>query len=84
MIKNLEVLYEELSTEYYHFFSHQNNPEHTITAEHPQYGLCAFTLVDLVHHVVNHGTYHRGNISAMLHQQGERGVPTDYVYFAMK
>jgi len=33
---------------------------------------------DVIQHVVNHGTYHRGNISAMLHQLGHKGVPTDY------
>ncbi|WP_313897918.1 DinB family protein [Brevibacillus sp. FSL L8-0520] len=32
-------------------------------------------------HVVNHGTYHRGNIAAMLRQQGYAGVPTDYVFY---
>ncbi|MEC5258611.1 DinB family protein [Bacillus amyloliquefaciens] len=30
---------------------------------------------------MNHGTYHRGNISAMLHQMGYKGVPTDYIFF---
>lgn len=36
------------------------------------------TNADVIQHLVNHGTYHRGNISAMLHQLGYRGVPTDY------
>ena len=38
-------------------------------------------LDDLLHHLVNHGTYHRGNISAMLRQQGCPGHSTDYIYF---
>ncbi|WP_205513587.1 DinB family protein [Longitalea arenae] len=33
---------------------------------------------DVIQHIVNHGTYHRGNITAMLHQLGHKGVPTDY------
>lgn len=33
---------------------------------------------DVFTHIVNHGTYHRGNITAMLHQLGQKGVPTDY------
>lgn len=33
---------------------------------------------DVITHIVNHGTYHRGNISAMLHQLGHKGVSTDY------
>lgn len=32
---------------------------------------------EVIQHVVNHGTYHRGNITAMLHQLGHGGVSTD-------
>lgn len=35
----------------------------------------------MVLHVVNHGTYHRGNISAMLHQLGDSSVMTDYAFY---
>ncbi len=83
-IEELEVFYEELSKEFYDFFSEQKDLERVIVAEHPKYGRCEFVLADLIQHVVNHGTYHRGNVSAMLHQQGERGVPTDYVFFLLE
>jgi uncharacterized damage-inducible protein DinB len=33
---------------------------------------------DVIQHVVNHGTYHRGNITAMLHQLNHSGIATDY------
>lgn len=82
-IDELETLYEALSEEYYSFFAEQKNLEGIITTEHPKYGRIEFIIADLVHHVVNHGTYHRGNVTAMLHQQGERGVPTDYIYFCL-
>jgi uncharacterized damage-inducible protein DinB len=39
------------------------------------------TLLEVVHHVVNHGTYHRGNISSMIRQLGYDGVSTDYIVF---
>ncbi|KAB7709253.1 hypothetical protein F9802_02910 [Bacillus aerolatus] len=32
-------------------------------------------------HLVNHETYHPGNIAAMLRQLDLRGVSTDYIYF---
>nr|WP_305586406.1 DinB family protein [Fictibacillus sp. WQ 8-8] len=35
----------------------------------------------MVLHVVNHGTYHRGNISAMLHQLGDSSVMNDYAFY---
>ncbi|GIN95712.1 hypothetical protein J6TS1_15820 [Siminovitchia terrae] len=83
-IDEFEVFYEELSKEFYHFLSEQHDFEQIIVAEHPQYGQCEFKLADLIQHVVNHGTYHRGNVTVMLHQQGTRGVPTDYVFFLLK
>lgn len=48
---------------------------------HPQYGTLHATYADIVRHIVNHGTYHRGNLSAMLRQQGLNGIPTDYVFY---
>ncbi len=83
-IDELEALYAALSKEFYSFFAEQQDSERVIITEHPRYGRCEFILADLIHHVVNHGTYHRGNVTAMLRQQGECGVPTDYVYFLFK
>lgn len=37
--------------------------------------------LDYIQHLVNHGTYHRGNVSAMLRQLGHPGTPTDYGYY---
>lgn len=34
---------------------------------------------EIVQHIVNHGTYHRGNISAMIRQMGYEGTSTDYI-----
>jgi uncharacterized damage-inducible protein DinB len=36
---------------------------------------------EIVYHIVNHGTYHRGNIAAMIRQLGYQGVSTDYIYY---
>ncbi|SMF79988.1 Uncharacterized damage-inducible protein DinB (forms a four-helix bundle) [Paenibacillus uliginis N3/975] len=37
--------------------------------------------VDFIQHIVNHGSYHRGNITAMLRQLGHPGTPTDYGFY---
>jgi len=42
------------------------------------YGGMDFRYGDIVQHVVNHGTYHRGNITAMLRQLGHTGIQQDY------
>lgn len=79
-----EALYDDLSKEFYSFFAEQQDLERIIIAEHPKLGRCEFILSDLIYHVVNHGTYHRGNITAMLRQLGEQGTSTDYVFFLLK
>jgi uncharacterized damage-inducible protein DinB len=38
-------------------------------------------LGDLMRHVVNHSTYHRGQVATMLRQLGEAAVSTDLVLF---
>ncbi|RUT35655.1 damage-inducible protein DinB [Paenibacillus zeisoli] len=36
---------------------------------------------EIVQHVVNHGTYHRGNISTILRHLGYTSIPTDYIVY---
>jgi uncharacterized damage-inducible protein DinB len=38
-------------------------------------------LVELMQHLVNHGTYHRGQITTMLRQIGIKAVSLDMLYF---
>lgn len=59
------------------------DPDKTMTIEHPQFGRLDTHFSDILRHVVNHGTYHRGNVTAMLRQQGYAGVPTDYMFYLL-
>ncbi len=72
----------ELDKEYNEFLRKLGNPESPISISHPRLGSLQTTYADVIRHVVNHGTYHRGNITAMLHQMGYKGVPTDYIFFS--
>jgi uncharacterized damage-inducible protein DinB len=40
-------------------------------------GAASLTRADIVLHVVNHGTYHRGNVAAMMYQLGVAPPTTD-------
>ncbi|ANY75279.1 damage-inducible protein DinB [Paenibacillus ihbetae] len=42
------------------------------------------SIAEILQQVVNHGTYHRGNITTMLRSFGYQGVMTDYIAFLMK
>ncbi|WP_075981339.1 DinB family protein [Bacillus massilinigeriensis] len=32
-------------------------------------------------HIINHGTYHRGNITAMIRSLGYKSISTDYIFY---
>jgi uncharacterized damage-inducible protein DinB len=36
---------------------------------------------EVIQHLVNHGTYHRGNISSMLKEMGQKGISTDFIFY---
>lgn len=39
------------------------------------------TIEEIVIHLVNHGTYHRGNIASAMRQLGYAGPSTDYIFY---
>ncbi|HTP43592.1 MAG TPA: DinB family protein [Candidatus Limnocylindrales bacterium] len=51
--------------------------EHKTTQGVPQ----AAPLWQMMQHLVNHGTYHRGQIAAMLRQLGSKATSTDLIFF---
>jgi uncharacterized damage-inducible protein DinB len=50
---------------------------HQTTAGVPQ----AQPLWQMLQHLVNHGTYHRGQVATMLRQLGAKPLATDLIYF---
>lgn len=79
--EGIKQLFEELNRQYETFLGEHKDLDKEITIKHPHYGEMKARVSELVKHVVNHGTYHRGNITAMLHQQGHKGVSTDYIFY---
>lgn len=80
-LEEIKQLFEELNRQYEIFLGEHEDLDKEITIKHPHYGEMKTRVSELVKHVVNHGTYHRGNITAMLHQQGQKGVSTDYIFY---
>ncbi len=79
-VQEMEQRFAETELAYRSFFD-GHDLEGSVTVTHPVYGTTDTPLSELVQHVVNHGTYHRGNLTAMLHQLGYRGIPTDYAFY---
>jgi uncharacterized damage-inducible protein DinB len=40
-----------------------------------------YTLRDMLVHVVNHGSYHRGQLATLLRQLGAQPLPTDFLWY---
>jgi uncharacterized damage-inducible protein DinB len=51
--------------------------QHKTTAGVPQ----AAPLWQMLQHLVNHGTYHRGQVATMLRQLGAKPIATDLIFF---
>ncbi|ALC81248.1 MULTISPECIES: DinB family protein [Bacillus] len=84
-IGEMEVMFSELADRYKSFLNQTKNINKPLVIEHPSGDLMKTSVSDLVPHVVNHGTYHRGNITAMLRQMGYTSVATDYgLYLYLK
>jgi uncharacterized damage-inducible protein DinB len=70
-----ESIFHRLSERYKTFLRQHPEMEEPVSIEHSLYGQLKINLSELVQHVVNHGTYHRGNITAMLRQLDNKGTP---------
>ncbi|MGG1658318.1 DinB family protein [Brevibacillus sp. NRS-1366] len=79
-VEELREKFSELAKKFRDFFR-QIDLDATSAYSHPEMGTIHARYSDIVQHVINHGTYHRGNISAMLRQLGHAGVSSDYVYY---
>lgn len=81
-LEEMEQLYSDLENQYRAFFEDPTTDLDAVNAyPHPQYGTLKARHSDIVQHIVNHGTYHRGNLTAILRQMGHAGVPTDYAFY---
>ncbi|WP_174615292.1 DinB family protein [Virgibacillus ihumii] len=84
-IEEMETMFLKLSERYKLFLSKIENIDKSLVIENPNGDLMETSVFEQVPHVVNHGTYHRGNITAMLRQMGYASVPTDYgLYLYLK
>lgn len=73
--------FNELAEQYRAWFQNQDDLEQTIELDNPYAGTRSTQLSEIVLQVVNHGTYHRGNISTMLRQLGHASTMNDYSLF---
>lgn len=83
-LAQLEARFEGGAGRYRALLTGERAPHRPIVWAHPTAGRLDASPAELLRHVCNHETYHRGNIMAMLRQMGHRGAPTGYVLFLME
>ncbi|RCX17655.1 putative damage-inducible protein DinB [Fontibacillus phaseoli] len=83
-LEEIRQLFAGVAEQFRDLLRRTPDPDKAMTIEHPKYGRLDTHFSDILRHVVNHGTYHRGNVTAMLRQQGYAGVPTDYMFYLLE
>ncbi len=77
----LEKMFENMVNQYKDFLNTIQDVNAVFVIENPYAGKLETSILELVQHVVNHGTYHRGNITAMIRQLGHSSTMTDFVLY---
>ncbi|AEI40906.1 DinB family protein [Paenibacillus mucilaginosus] len=80
-IQELSERFRLLSERYEAFFRKETDLERTVLLDNPYVTVRETSLAEMVLQVVNHATYHRGNVSAMLRQMGHASTMTEYALF---
>ncbi|PEE41418.1 DinB family protein [Bacillus pseudomycoides] len=80
-MNELERMFFDIAQQYKVFLGEQKDIDKVIVINNPYAGGLETSVSELVQHVVNHGTYHRGNITAMLRQLGHSATMTDFVLY---
>lgn len=80
-MNELEHMFRNVTQQYKVFLDKQKDINEVVILDNPYAGRLETSVSELVQHVVNHGTYHRGNITAMLRQLGYPSSMTDFVFY---
>ncbi|MCM3238774.1 DinB family protein [Heyndrickxia oleronia] len=73
--------FEELALQYEEWMNSQNDLEQKINLNNPWSGARETAYSEILFHVANHGTYHRGNITTMLRQLGYSSKMNDFCLY---
>ncbi|AHA10809.1 damage-inducible protein DinB [Bacillus toyonensis] len=80
-LNELEEMFLNIANQYKEFLSTQQDVHAEFVIKNPYAGTLHTSILELVQHVVNHGTYHRGNITAMIRQLGHSSTMMDFVLY---
>lgn len=73
--------YDELASQFEEWMNNQTDLEQKMNLHNPWLGSRETAYSEILFHVANHGTYHRGSITTMLRQQGYASAMNDLVLY---
>ncbi|PAD69810.1 damage-inducible protein DinB [Bacillus sp. 7586-K] len=73
--------FEEVASQYEEWMNGQKDLEQKMNLNNPWSGARDTAYSEILFHVANHGTYHRGNVTTMLRQQGYASTMTDFALY---
>lgn len=73
--------FEEVASQYEEWMNSQKDLEQKMNLNNPWSGARDTAYSEILFHVANHGTYHRGNVTTMLRQQGYASTMTDFALY---
>ncbi|MCI1774151.1 MAG: DinB family protein [Paenibacillus lautus] len=71
----------QLQTEHHEYLASIGDMGKVVTYRNTAGEAFKNSISEILQQVVNHGTYHRGNITTMLRHMGHKGIITDYIAF---
>lgn len=80
-VEEYGIAYDALTAQYREWLQSEPEWEQTLLLNNPFAAPRHTHLSEIMLHVVNHGTYHRGNVSTMLRQLGHASIQNDYSLF---
>ncbi|MDR7071491.1 DinB family protein [Fictibacillus barbaricus] len=83
-IEEMTMMFSKLTGQYKGFLNEQEDLDKRLVLDTPWAGRRETSLAEMVMHLVTHGAYHRGNITAMLRQMGYASVTTDLTSYWYK
>lgn len=76
-IEEMIAMYNELTNHYSEFLNDAVDLDKVLMLDTPWAGRRETSIAEMLLHITTHGAYHRGNITAMLRQNGYSSVTTD-------
>ncbi|WP_405411215.1 DinB family protein [Maribacter sp. Asnod1-A12] len=80
-VKDWAEMHYENQRSSFEIISNANNFEKRIDFENTEGRLFTNTLQDILFHIINHSTSHRGQIAIDIRNNGETPISSDYVYY---